>query len=193
MNDSAQSAAVASSEEFDSSSSIHLLFGILPSSQVVLPVTQFAERLYVSKALTITARIIGQSHQISYEAQGADATEALMCPPTGFDTSSVEGRWDALIPHGPMRVSETIGGVLKIETVLLRKPFTLLEKKRLKLFLSLEGAFSHRFPGHNESHASGWTAIQADAERRVVRTLHLYPEENRIVWSRTRLRLLSVS
>ncbi len=167
------------------------MVGMLPHRADDLPVQLFEERLYEG-LVTIHAQIIGQSHVIRYQMGDTWATETLMCPPDGFEVGTISGQWKALLPYGPMREQLQVGH-LQLEMVLLRKPYSRLEKDRLKMFLDLEGAFSHRFPSIGNSgkkknkKADGWTAIQADAERGMVRTMHLYPEENRIIWSRTRL------
>lgn len=136
-------------------------------------------------SVTMRAKIIGQSHVVQYSIGNVSLYEVLACT----DERDFDGTGFIHFPlkdKNSFKVDESFEEI-SIAVDIFMEDITGGSSREVSRFLGLKNVVHYKFPGKEEMGFKPITALMCDAEKISVRTLHVYPEENRLVWTSSRI------
>ncbi|MGN7611311.1 DUF2617 family protein [Magnetococcales bacterium HHB-1] len=137
-------------------------------------------------AIPLNCWIIGQSHLLAFEVPQGRIFEMIAYPPETWHHNQNFTHY-TLDKKEHLHLSHNALPRWKLTTDIYNHAIDKKEQKKIDHFLQHPDLFSHQFPSPNKSIIPCITALTYCADKRSVQTLHTYPEESRVVWSRTTL------
>lgn len=139
----------------------------------------------VSGNVAMCAKIIGHSHVIQYSINDVSLYEILACTDEK-DFNGAGFKRFSLKDKNSFKVDESFEKI-SIAVDISMEDITSGSAREVSRFLGLKNVVHYKFPGKQEMGFKPITALMCDADKNSVRTLHVYPEENRLVWTSSRI------
>ncbi|MEE8484237.1 MAG: DUF2617 family protein [Nitrospinota bacterium] len=136
-------------------------------------------------SVAMRAKIIGHSHVVQYSIGNVSLYEVLACT----DERDFDGTGFIHFPlkdRNSFKVDESFEEI-SIAVDIFMEEITNGSSREVSRFLGLKNVVHYKFPGKEDMEFKPITALMCDAEKNSVRTLHVYPEENRLVWTSSRI------
>ncbi len=136
-------------------------------------------------SVAMRAKIIGHSHVVQYSIGNVSLYEVLACT----DERDFDGTGFIHFPlkdRNSFKVDESFEEI-SIAVDIFMEEITNGSSREVSRFLGLKNVVHYKFPGKEDMEFKPITALMCDTDKNRVRTLHVYPEENRLVWTSSRI------